>query len=193
MTKQYTHKETCEAIGRFGTIGFGFDVREAMEELKSEGEGHSRTFEYDGLVWDVTANGRDCYDVTTTHELDNAKVGDGVTYTVYTDRHAGTIIKRTAKTITMQFDKAELLNGMNSDEEDKLQFTPGGFVGHTSGVQRYSYERNPNGETAKFSRREWFNKYDNRTYVRWVKVGANTHSHGSYLTNGRNEHYDYNF
>lgn len=128
-----------------------------------------------------------------THELDNAEVGDGATYTVYSDSKAGTIIKRTAKTITWQRDKATLLNGFDSDADDKLVAHPGGFAAHVSGVQRYDYERDPNGSIVKFSRREITNPYTGKTRIVWKLVGHGSRSPGCSLVAGRHERYDYNF
>lgn len=127
------------------------------------------------------------------HDLDDAKVGDGATYTIHTDSKAGTIIKRTAKTIWWQRDKATLLNGMNSDAEDKLTCSVGGFAGHVEGRQRYAYERDEDGSIVKFSRREITNPYSKKTRVVWKRCGHGTKSPGCTLNVGRNEHYDYNY
>tara|TARA_S200002703_G_scaffold16715_2_gene13916 strand:- start:175 stop:579 length:405 start_codon:yes stop_codon:yes gene_type:complete len=121
-------------------------------------------------------------------ELMTANVGDGATYTSYTDRHAGTIIKRTEKTITWQRDKATLLNGRNSDESDALEFFPGGFVGHTTGRQRYEYERDTAGEVKKFTLRT----LKNGRQI-WKRAGVRTNERGGTLDVGRAEHYDFNF
>lgn len=72
-------------------------------------------------------------------------VGDGVTLCGHSDRHVYTVIKRTKKTLTLRRDTAKLLNGFDSGESDSLQFSPGGFVGHTSGSQCYSYTPDENG------------------------------------------------
>lgn len=135
--------------------------------------------------------------------LDTAKVGDGVTWTLWSDSKAGTIIARTEKTITVQLDHAELLNGMNSDAEDKLIAHVGGFAAHVSGTQRYAYSRNPEGRVLKFTKRnvmvnctageaaetgQW-----RKPGTIWKLVGTGTKSPGNRLTAGRNEHYDYNF
>lgn len=67
-------------------------------------------------------------DLIRREERMNVKVGDGVTLCYYSDRHAYTIIKRTAKSITIQQDKATRIdnNGMSEDQD-------------------YTYERNYNG------------------------------------------------
>lgn len=103
-------------------------------------------------------------------------VGDGATVSGWSDSEVHTVIARTAKTLTLQRDKATLLNPVGSGEKDALQFAPGGFVGHTSGVQRYEYERDENGETcvARLTKRGW--------QVNGSRVGS-----------GRFEHYDFNF
>jgi hypothetical protein len=118
------------------------------------------------------------------NELDNAKVGDGATYTIATDSQAGTIIKRTPKTIIWQRDVAKLLNGVDSGEPDALHFSPGGFVGHTSGRQRHEFSPDPDGQRIKFSR---------RANGAWKVAGHRTTSRGCYLSAGRHEHYDFNF
>lgn len=123
-----------------------------------------------------------------TNPLNDAKVGDGATFTIYTDSKAGTIIARTEKTITWQQDTATLQNGVNSGESDALKFSPGGFVGHTSGNQRYEYEPNPEGQILKFSRRD----LRNGGHV-WKLCKHPTRSPGNSLSAGRHEHYDYNF
>lgn len=118
-------------------------------------------------------------------EAPKFKVGDGATVCYWTDRKACTVVKVSAsgKRVWVQRDKAKLLNGVNSGEEDALEFTPGGFCGHMSGSQRYEYERDTEGEVMEFSLRK---------NGRWVMKG-NTARGGLRLTEGRYEHYDYNF
>lgn len=120
--------------------------------------------------------------------VDELKVGDGLTYCIFTDRRAGTVIARTEKTITMRCDKATLLNGYESGEPDALMFTKGGFVGHTSGTPRYSYEPDPEGAVHKFSRREFASGR-----VVYKLVGHGKKSPGCSAIAGRHEHYDFNF
>ena len=93
----------------------------------------------------------------------NIQVGDGVTICYYTDREAGTIIKRTKNTITYQQDKAIRIddNGM-------------------SDFQEYRYERNPNGKIEVY---HWSNKYG---------CFRNSKNH-LYVINGRHEYFDYSF
>jgi len=125
---------------------------------------------------------------TNTHPLDHANVGDGATWSLYTDRKAGTIVKRSAKRITIRLDAATLLNGPDSGEDDALVFTPGGFAGHISGTPRYRYEDDPEGRVLTFSRRVRKNGQ-----VVWKLVGTDTHAAGNSLDAGRHHFYDYNF
>lgn len=106
----------------------------------------------------------------------NAKVGDGVTMNLYSDAHAGTIIKVTKTTVTVQQDRATL------NPDWKPEITPGGFAGHCTNQdsQTYTYERDENGRTVTF---RWSSKYDQ----------YRNNPAGMTLTRGRHEFYDYNF
>ena len=99
------------------------------------------------------------------------KVGDGVTINLWSDRHAATVIKVTAKTVTVRRDKATL----NPD------FIPGGFAAHCTNQseQRYTYEPDEKGEIRTF---HWSDKFQ-----RYGQPGNLT------LSKGRHEFYDYNF
>lgn len=119
----------------------------------------------------------------------------GATFTVWTDRYACTVIeiRRNGREIVLQRDHATLLNGFKSGEPDALEFSPGGFVGHTSGTQRYRYERNPNGERIVVSRRVAQNR-DGSTRIVWKRKGHPTRQPGGYAKLGmRVEHCDYNY
>lgn len=127
------------------------------------------------------------------------KVGDGVTVHGYSDAYAYTVIGVTPATIRIQRDNAKLLNGCNSGEADALKFSPGGFVGHTSGQQRYEYTPNTGGEILVA-------RLQKKPFMRYTK-GAGTDYPGAYgyvaepafktggntVTAGRSEHYDFNF
>lgn len=123
------------------------------------------------------------FEQITNEKLDNAKVGDGVSWTEWSGQKPGTISKRTAKIIWVVQDKAKLLNGVHSGEPDALQFEPGGFVGHTSGIQRYDFSPGE-GSPVKFTRRK---------NGSWREVGTGLKSRGGRLSAGRAKHYDYNF
>lgn len=125
------------------------------------------------------------------NDLDLAKVGDGATINMHSDRQACTIVKRTEKKIWVQRDKATLMNGVNSGAEDALKFAPGGFCGHTSGTQRWKYEADTTGTIACYSRREVVYS-DGSPRIKYVRVGEAVRN-GETITAGRHEHYDYNF
>jgi hypothetical protein len=106
----------------------------------------------------------------------NIKVGDGVTMHLYSDAHAGTVIKVTKTTVTVQRDKATL------NPNFKPEFVVGGFAGHCTNQneQTYTYEQNPNVETVVF---RWSTKYGS----------YRNNAQGRKLMKGRHEFYDYNF
>lgn len=117
--------------------------------------------------------------------------GIAATFTLWTDSYACTVesVSPSGKTITLRRDKAVLLNGANSDAPDKLEFSPGGFCGHVSGTQRYSYEPDPNGELFKATLRT---RRDGSTC--WKQVGVGTYERGGSVTLGsRHGHRDFNF
>lgn len=115
------------------------------------------------------------------------KVGEGATFLIYTDAHAGTIIKTTKTTVLWQRDSAKLLNGPDSGEPDALKVCPGGFAAHVSGSQRYAYERDSEGQIRKFTRRVC-----KRTGSVSYKLAGHRGS-GCSLHSGRHERYDYNY
>jgi hypothetical protein len=106
----------------------------------------------------------------------NIEVGDGVTYHLYSDAHAGTVIKKTKMSVTVQRDKA------TRDPNFKPEIVPGGFAGHCTNQheQTYTYEADPNGETITFRWSKKFGRFQDG-------------QRGLTLTKGRREFYDYNF
>jgi hypothetical protein len=114
------------------------------------------------------------------------KINDPVTYTLYTDAEAGWVSKVSpnGKTIEVEFAKQTLINGAASGEPDALQFSPGGFVGHTSGKQRWNIERSENPHKSKFTLRK---------NGQWKIAGHATTSPGCILSPGHHPYYDYNF
>lgn len=114
-------------------------------------------------------------------DINLLNIGDGVTACRYSDCHAFTVIAKTKTTVTLQRDKATLLNGRKSGAGDALTFTPGGFVGHTDGTQRYSYEKNPKGAITIARMR------DNKRQRKGLYDGSSS------IIFGRHEHYDFNF
>lgn len=102
------------------------------------------------------------------------QVGDGCTWHLWSDSHAGTIIKRTPKTITIQRDKATI------SPDFKPEWIPGGFAAHCTNQdeQSYTYERDPHGETITA---RWSEKRGGFVYL------------DKLISIGRHEFYDYNF
>jgi hypothetical protein len=121
---------------------------------------------------------------TSTKTSTQPPVGTGATWNGYSDHYAGTIVKVTAKTIQVQEDRADLLNGFKSGEPDALVFTPGGFCGHTSGFQRYTYTPDPEGEIVTFTL---------RSNGQWVKAKTPARSGPRLRIGVRSKHHDYNF
>ncbi len=120
-------------------------------------------------------------------EVDHSfKVGDEATFRVYTDAHAGYIVavSKSGKRVTFQAGNQKLLNGSGSGEPDALTFTPGGFIGHTEGKQRWSVEADPDGQKTVFTYR------GNGV---WKQVGHRTGSPGCSLKRGHHPYYDFNF
>lgn len=105
------------------------------------------------------------------------RVGDGATELHYSDAKAGAVIAVTAKSVTVRMDKQTLLNGVNSGEPDALNFSAGGFCGHTSGVQRWAYEPDAEGLVTVFRLRK-----NGRMMNGTLRLVA-----------GRSAHYDFNF
>ena len=108
--------------------------------------------------------------------------GVGVTYFGWSDIEPGTILRVSpnGKRIWFRFDNTKLLNGVDSGEPDALTFSPGGFVGHTSGVQRW--EITP---AATGSERSETLRQDGS----WRIVGTST----KIKIGERRKHYDFNF
>src|SRR3990167_1858664 len=96
---------------------------------------------------------------------------DGYAYTVVA-------VSASGKKVTLRRDTATLLNGANSGEPDALVMTPGGFAGHTTGVQRYEYAPDQDGAVR---------------VARWSAKHGAFRSAGERVKFGRFEHYDFNF
>lgn len=105
------------------------------------------------------------------------EVGDGVTMYLWSDAHACTVIAKTAKTITIQRDKAI------RDPNFTPEWIPGGFsaICTNSDEQSWTYERNPDGEIIRCRWSEKNGRYQTGSDGS-IKIGI-----------GRHEHYDYNF
>lgn len=105
----------------------------------------------------------------------NAKVGDGATVYLYSDSHAGTIVKVTKCTVTVRRDKAIL------DPNFKPEIIPGGFCGHCTNQNEQSYTYEPD-ESGELTTVYWSKKYNQYGLPGNLRLGK-----------GRHEFYDYNF
>lgn len=116
--------------GRKGALGFPLwtgnaaEARQCMKRLK------------DIIRKRVAAHARrqaesDC----EPNWLDDARVGDGATICIGSDRYAGTIIARTENTITVREDEATVVKGSGHD-----------------GSAQYEYARDENGREMTFRR-----------------------------------------
>ena len=105
----------------------------------------------------------------------DVQVGDGVTVNYWTDSQAYTVIKRTAKTLTLQRDKTVL------DPSFNPIFIPGGFCGTVinQDEQCYSYEPDKDGRI----RKAYWSSAKSGFYVEKCLR----------CSKGRHEFYDYNF
>lgn len=171
------------------------EIKAKIDAIKAEYDNTIRRMVYDNPdhtpethddLWSEfwKACGSEIIDRTKRLEADFAKelnreleVGDGVTMHLWSDAHACTIIARTANTLTIQRDKAI------RDPSFKPEWVPGGFsaVCLNSEDQKWSYERDPNGEIIR---------------CRWSEKNGcwQSGSDGSIkISRGRHEHYDYNF
>ncbi len=119
-------------------------------------------------------------------------MGDGATVCSFSDRTPATVVAVTLaddgrpELVTVQLDRATLLNGPTSGETDALKVTPGGFAGHVSGVQRWRFERDEDGTVLRFSWR--------KSAGRFILVGERSRQGATWLdVSGRSAHYDFNF
>ncbi len=127
------------------------------------------------------------------------KVGDRATVCGYSDRQSYTVIAVTRTSITLQRNKATLLNGANSGEPDALVVTPGGFCCHTEGEQRYLVEVNPEGHIIKAHMkrkpRKVLSAYGTAEtdWEHTYEEAADFRHHSSRVVPGCSEYYDFNF
>jgi hypothetical protein len=126
--------------------------------------------------WDIFPPQYDVIDAWVQLKLDNAEVGDGVTIIGWTDKHPATIVARTAKTMTVQHDKATQLH-----KAADLAPHAGGFACHFAEQhkQRWDIEPDPEGATQTLR----------LTKKGWRTQGATKNDVGY----GRTKFHDYNF
>jgi hypothetical protein len=120
--------------------------------------------------------------------ISNLNIGDGVSVSVWSDIDAYTIVKKTATTITLRSDNAELIN------RDDLNFVAGGFLAHcdNQSEQRYTYTPNPEGHEVKISLRRWDDEEGNERR-KWKRSGTKTFEQGGNAYAGRRKFHDFNF
>jgi len=105
------------------------------------------------------------------------KVGDRVHICHYTDITPATVVARTAKSITVRYDKAHL------DDEWKPEFIPGGFGAHCTNdsdqMGHWVIEEDLDGSTEVFRWSKRYNRYKNKS--------------DEFCEPGWMKYYDYNF
>ena len=98
---------------------------------------------------------------------DGLETGDKANVKLWTDVQPCTVIKRTAKTVTVRYDKGSL------DPKWKPEMVVGGFSAYTTNNddQKWVLEDDLNGRTEVFRRRKdgWFNTSDCRLAPGWHK------------------------
>jgi hypothetical protein len=151
--------------------------RDARGKEWSKLEGKESDVFYKNVMRPLSREIDDLKEQITSAKRFQVKVGDGVTLHLYSDSQAHTVIKRTAKTITIQRDKA------TRNPDFKPEFISGGFSAHCTNQdeQTYTYESNPEGSI---------------TVCRWSeRLGCYTTGGDQSIKiyNGRHEFYDYNF
>ena len=173
-----TEKVVNEIHGTYRENGVyilnSWDVKseiETMERFENKGDIEMAEYCYKGVLERAERFNNERLSPVTVN------VGDGVTIHLFSDAHAGTVIKKTKCSITVQQDKATI------DPNFKPEFVVGGFAGHCTNQneQTYTYERDPNGTVQTF---RWSNKYN-----RYQGGGDGSVT----VTKGRREFYDYNF
>ncbi len=124
--------------------------------------------------WDIPYEERSAWEHQAFMDWWNElEVGDHAHICHWSDVSPVTVVKRTAKTITVRYDKA------TRDPNWKPEWIPGGFSAICTNIddQKWIIEEDENGRTETFRLRNvgWRNKADEKLYPEWMK------------------HYDYNF
>lgn len=118
--------------------------------------------------WNIPATDRDIWQCNAMLEWWNElEVGDHAHICHWSDISPVTVIARTAKTITVRYDNAEL------DPAWKPDFILGGFSAHctNNNEQQWIITENPNGKVETFRLRKigWRNKNNEKLYPGWLK------------------------
>ena len=118
--------------------------------------------------WNVPFKERDAWEHEAMMEWWNElEVGDHANICHWSDISPVTVVKRTAKTITVRYDKATL------NPEWKPEWEVGGFSAVCTNIaeQKWIIEEDPNGREETFRLRKcgWRNKADEKLYPEWKK------------------------
>jgi hypothetical protein len=106
----------------------------------------------------------------------NPQVGDRAYWQIWTDCLPCTVVKRTAKTVTVRLDKAEVVK--------PPVMVPGGFAAICLEPATYEISEDPNGRLVTFS---------HRASGAWKGKGTRTNQVGNVLRAGWYHRYDYGF
>lgn len=106
----------------------------------------------------------------------NPQPGDRCAWRIYTDVEPCTVVARTAKTVTVRIDNAEVA------EPPKM--IPGGFAAVVIEPAKWTITENPNGRLQTFSLRKGGN---------WKLAGTSRREVGNSLTAGWHKFHDYGF
>jgi hypothetical protein len=124
---------------------------------------------------------------TTKADPSTIAIGDLMTYLIHTDRNVYEVVavEGGGKKLTLRACRMTLLNGADSGEPDALKVFPGGFAAHTTGVQRWSVEPDPDGHEVVVTYRP--------AVGRWKVLGNPTRGRGCHFTPGSRPFRDFNY
>lgn len=106
----------------------------------------------------------------------NPQNGDRCAWRIWTDVEPCTVVARTAKTVTVRIDKAEV--------EKAPEMIPGGFAAVVTEPARWTISEDPAGQLLVFSLRKGGN---------WKLQGTSSREVGNSLVAGWRKFYDYGF
>lgn len=112
------------------------------------------------------------------NKIENLKIGDGITYVMYSDRKAMTILEKTERKIVAALDDQEL------DENWKPDMVPGGFSAHCQNQNSQKWICKTNVENVKLI-------FTRRKNGKWVEKSQKMN--GYHIVCGRFPFYDFNF
>lgn len=110
------------------------------------------------------------------NDLFDPQVGERCHWTIYSDVEPCTVVHRTAKTVKVRIDKADLVS--------PPKMVPGGFAAVVVEPATWSIRENPAGRLLTFSR---------RSTGRWKLQGTGSNERGNTLQPGWHKYYDYGF